>query len=123
MEEADMAELVVDGDDLVLRLSGLEKVEGLHGDLRVPRSSLVRVDVLDDAHAAADLHAGIKVGTRLPGVIEVGRIYGDKRRFAVVHHDTPRGLRLVLDHETFDEWIIGTTDPEALARTLRTDGR
>jgi hypothetical protein len=71
-----MAELVVDGDDLVLRLSGVEKVEGLHGDLRVPRSSLVRVEVLDDAHAAAGFHAGVKVGTRLPGVIEVGRALG-----------------------------------------------
>jgi hypothetical protein len=118
-EEVDMAELVVDGDDLVLRLSTLEKVEGLHGDLRVPHSSLVRVEVLDDAHAAAGIHAGLKVGTRLPGVIEVGRIYGDEKRFAVVHHDTPRGLRLVFEHQDFDEWIVGAPEPEALARTLR----
>lgn len=117
-----MAELVVDGDDLVLRLSGAEKVEGVHGDLRVPRASLVRVEILDDAHAAAGLRAGIKVGTRLPGVVEVGRIYGDRKRFAAVHHDTPRGLRLVFDHENFDEWIVGATDPETLARTLRVDG-
>ena len=113
-----MAELVIDGDDLVLRLSGLEKVEGLHGDLRVPRGSLVRVEVLDDAHGAAGFRAGIKVGTRLPGVVEVGRIYGDKKRFAAVHSDTPRGLRLVFDHENFDEWIVGLTDPEAIARTI-----
>lgn len=117
-----MAELVIDGDDLVLRLSGVEKVEGLHGDLRVPRSSLVRVEILDDAHGAAGLRAGLKVGTRLPGVIEVGRIYGDKKRFAAVHHDTPRGLRLVFDHENFDEWIIGTEDPETLARSLGING-
>jgi hypothetical protein len=121
IEEVDMAELVVEGDDLVLRLSGAEKVEGVHGDLRVPRRSLRRVEVLDDAHAAAGLRAGIKVGTRLPGVIAVGRIYGDKKRFAAVHHDTPRGLRLAFDHENFDEWIVGVADPEATARTLRGD--
>jgi hypothetical protein len=57
--------------------------------------------------------------TRLPGVIEVGRIYGDKKRFAAVHHDTPRGLRLVFEHETFGEWIVGAADPEAVVRTLR----
>jgi hypothetical protein len=113
-----MAELDVDGDELVLRLSGVEKAEGLHGDLRVPRTSLVRVEVLDDAHEAAGLSAGIKVGTRLPGVIEVGRIYGDKKRFAVVHHDTPRGLRLVFEHESFGEWIVGAADPEALVKKL-----
>jgi hypothetical protein len=119
-EEVTMAELVVDGDDVVLRLSTVEKVEGLHGDLRVPLRSLVRVEVLDNAHAAAGLRAGVKVGTRLPGVIEVGRILGDKKRFAVVHHDTPRGLRLVFDHEDFDEWIVGLADPEGVARTLPT---
>jgi hypothetical protein len=117
-----MAELAVDGAALVLRLTRAEKVEGLHGDLRVPHSSLVRVEILDDAHAAAGLLAGLKVGTRLPGVIEVGRVYGDKRRFAAVHHDTPRGLRLVFDDENFDEWIVGAADPDSLARTLRVEG-
>jgi hypothetical protein len=117
-KETDMAELVLDGDDLVLRLSAAEKVEGLHGDLRVPLSSLARVEVLDDAHAAAGFRAGIKVGTRLPGVIEAGRVYGDKKRFAVIHHDTPRGLRLLFDHEKFDEWIVGLADPEAIARAI-----
>jgi hypothetical protein len=114
-----MAELVVDGDDVLLRLSVAEKVEGLHGDLRVPRASLVRVEVIDDAHRAAGIRAGVKVGTRIPGVVEMGRVYGGKMRFVAVHHDTPRGLRLVFDHDEFDEWIIGCPDPESLAATLR----
>ena len=114
-----MAELFLDGDDVVLRLTTAEKVEGLHGDLRVPLASLVRVEVLDDAHGAAGIRAGVKVGTRLPGVIEVGRIFGKKKRFAAVHHDTPRGLRLVFEDENFDEWIVGAADPEALAETLK----
>ncbi|GAB3910244.1 hypothetical protein GCM10029964_113710 [Kibdelosporangium lantanae] len=113
-----MAELVVDGADLVLRLSTAEKVGGLHGDLRAPRSSFIRVEVLDNAHKAAGFSAGLKVGTRLPGVIEVGRLYGDKKRFAAVHHDTPRGLRLVFDGQDFAEWIVGVADPEAVARSL-----
>lgn len=116
-----MAELVVDGEEIVLRLSAVEKVEGLHGDLRASRASLVQVEVLEDAHAAAGIRAGIKVGTRLPGVVEVGRIYGDKKRFAAVHHNTPRGLRLVFDQGKFDEWIVGVADPETLARTLQTE--
>ena len=32
-----MAELRVDGDELVLRMSGLQKAEGFHGDIGVPR--------------------------------------------------------------------------------------
>jgi hypothetical protein len=81
----------------------------------------VRFGVLEDTHAAAGLHAGIKVGTRLPGVVEVGRMYGDKKRFAAVHRETPRGLRLVFEHGDFDEWIVGAADPEGVARTLRID--
>lgn len=89
-----MAELVVEGDDLVLRLSTAEKVEGVHGDLRAPLTEVREVTVLDDAHQAAGIRAGLKVGTRLPGVIEVGTILGRAKRFAAVHHDTPRGVRV-----------------------------
>jgi hypothetical protein len=110
-----MAELLVDGDEVVLRLSTVEKMEGLHGDLRAPLSAVRDVQVLDDAHAAAGIRAGIKVGTRWPGVVEVGRIYGGKKRFAAVHHDTPRGVRVVLDGTEFDEWIVGCAEPESVA--------
>ncbi len=34
-----MAELRVEGGELVLRLSALEKVGGVHGDLRAPRDA------------------------------------------------------------------------------------
>lgn len=113
-----MAELVVEGDELVLRLSTAEKVEGVHGDLRAPRSAVRAVEVLDDAHGAAGIRAGLKVGTRLPGVIEVGTILGRAKRFAAVHHDTPRGVRVVLDGTSYDEWIVGCADPEAVAARI-----
>ncbi len=60
-----MAQLRVEGDDLVLHLSVAEKAESLHGDLRVPLSAVQGVEVLDDAHGPADM-IGLRVGTRLP---------------------------------------------------------
>ncbi len=60
-----MAELRVEGGELMLALSGLEKAEGVHGDLRVPWSAVTGIKVLEDAHETAD--HGIKIGTRLPG--------------------------------------------------------
>jgi hypothetical protein len=114
-----MAELHIEGDELVLHLSRAEKVEGVHGDLRAPLSAVRGVDVLNDAHEPAGFHAGIKIGTRLPGVIEVGTIQGrHKRIFAAVHHDTPRGLRVRLDGTAYDEWIVGADDPEGVATQL-----
>lgn len=115
-----MAELRIEDDQLVLHLTGAEKVEGVHGDLRVPLSAVRHIEVLDDAHEPVGIRAGIKIGTRIPGFIEVGTIQGRKRRlFAAVHHDTPRGIRVILDGTSFDEWIVGCADPEGTAARLQ----
>ena len=47
-----MAELIVDGDELVVRLRAVEKLEGVHGEVRVPLISVTSVEVLDDAAGA-----------------------------------------------------------------------
>jgi hypothetical protein len=114
-----MAELRVQGGDLVLHLTGMEKAEGVHGDLRAPLSAVRGVEILDDAHAPVGIHAGIKIGARIPGVIEVGTVQGaTKRLFAAVHHDTPRGLRIRLEGSDYDEWMVGCADPEAVVAAL-----
>ena len=71
-----MADLRIDGNQLLLHLSAAEKLEGVHGDLRAPLSAVRGVEVLDDAHAPVGVRAGIKIGTRIPGVIEVGIVQG-----------------------------------------------
>lgn len=112
-----MAELQVQGGELVLHLSGLEKAEAVHGDLRVPLTAVRGVDVLDDAHGPAD--AGFKVGTRIPRVVEVATLRTVHRKiFAAVHHDTPRGVRVRLEGADHDEWIVGCADPEAVVAGL-----
>ena len=113
-----MAQLAIDGTDLVLRLSTAEKVEGIHGDLRAPLASVTGVEVLDDAHRAADL-VGLRAGTRIPRVIEVASVHGINRTiYAAVHHDTPRGVRVSLRNQPYDEWIVGCADPEAVAASI-----
>lgn len=107
-----MAELEIDGDELVRHLSRTEKLESVHGDLRAPRSAVSSVEVLEDAHGPAD--HGFKVGERLPGVSEVAVVRaGGEKIFAAVHHHTPRGLRIAFDSGGYDAWIVGCTDPEA----------
>jgi hypothetical protein len=115
-----MAELRVEAGELVLHLTAAEKFEGVHGDLRVPLSAVMEVEVLDNAHEAAGIRKGVKIGTRIPGIIEVGTVQGHSQRlFAAVHHDTPRGLRVGLEGSSFDAWIVGCADPEAVATRLR----
>jgi hypothetical protein len=114
-----MAELQLEGDQLRLKLSVAEKIEGVHGDLQAALSAVRLVEVLEDAHGAAGPQTGIKVGTRIPGVVEVGRVQGlHTKRFVAVHRDTPRGVRVGFDEGDFDEWIVGCAEPEMLAARI-----
>lgn len=113
-----MAEVVVEGEEIVLHLSRTEKLEAVHGDLRAPRSAVRSVEILDDAHEPAD--HGFKVGERLPGHSEVAIVRtGDEKLFAVVHSDTPRGVRINFEGIDYDAWIVGSKDPESLERRIR----
>ncbi|MHB1740247.1 MAG: hypothetical protein ACYCXA_12400 [Actinomycetes bacterium] len=121
-EEDAMAELAIEGEELVLHLSRAEKVEGIHGDLRVPLTAVRSVEVLDDAHKAADI-VGVRTGTRIFRVVEVATVRGvGKKIFAAVHHDTPRGIRVGLEGASQDEWVVGCSDPEAVAAVLSSRG-
>ena len=113
-----MAELVREDDTLVLKLSTVEKAEGVHGDIQVPISSVEAVTVVDDI-----IHAvhGIKMpGSRLPGVFAMGTFMSGKETiFAIIHHQNKRGVRVTLHGERFDALLIGADDPEKLVASLR----
>ena len=112
-----MGELIVENDEVVLRLSGFEKVESLHGDLRLPLSAVKSVEVVNDAPSA--VHGFRSPGTGIPGLLAVGtyRQQGHKT-FAVVHMNFPRGVRVRLEGADYDELIVGCADPEDTAATL-----
>lgn len=113
-----MAEIEIEGSELVLRLRTGEKVAAVHGDPRAPLTAVRGIEILEDAHEPAD--HGWKIGERLPGVVEVGTILGGGRRiFAAVHHDTPRGVMVTFEGGDYDEWIVGCADPESVAAQLR----
>lgn len=115
-----MDELEVDGPDLVLRMSTGEKILGAHGSPRVPVEAVSHVEILEDAHEAAD--HGFKVGERIPGVSEIGTFYSDGRKlFAVVHRSTPRGLRITFNDAKYDEWVVGCENPEGVRTSLGLD--
>ena len=113
-----MAELLVDGDELVLHLSTLEELASVHGDLRAPLAAITSVELLEDAHDAAD--AGFKlIGGRLPGSFEIGTFSADGQRiFAAVHHNTPRGVVITFQGAHYHAWIVGCDEPEAVQRQL-----
>ena len=83
-----MASLIVDGSDLVVKMSEVETFEALHRDIRVRLSTVRAVRVVDDAWPEL---RGIRApGTGIPGVIAVGTRRGSfGKDFAVVHGGDP----------------------------------
>jgi hypothetical protein len=116
--ETQMAVLKRDGEDLVVELSAFEKAEAIHGDLRLPFSSVSSIDIVEDALAA--VHGLRAPGTGVPGVLAIGtfRDRGTKL-FAVVHHGRPGGVRVTLKNSEFDEVVIGCDDPGAVVAALQ----
>jgi hypothetical protein len=111
-----VADLLVEGDELVVRLSRLEKAEAVHGEIRVPLSAVTQLEVVDDA--IHQVH-GIRVGTGIPGSTAVGTFTTKTvKMFAAVHRDTPRAVLVTLTGAQFDQLLIGSPDPEAVVASL-----
>lgn len=112
-----MATLMRDGDTLVLQLTALEKAEGIHGDLRMPWAAVQSVAILEDAIHA--VHGFRAPGTGIPGIVAVGTFRArEGTTFAVVHHQTRRGVQVTLKGAPFDTLIVGVADPESVVRAL-----
>jgi hypothetical protein len=111
-----MAECVVVGPQLVVKLSAKEKLEAVHGDVSVPLSSVRTVEVVDDT---LDFVHGLRVGTGIPGSTAIGTFTSSTAKiFGVIHHGKHRGVRITLEGADFDEILIGCDDPEAVASAI-----
>jgi hypothetical protein len=83
-----MAELSVDGDQLVVRLTFGEKVWGLHGNMRLPLSAVTRVSVVDSVWI--ELRGWRMAGVALPGRVALGtRKHGTGYDFTAIHRQLP----------------------------------
>ena len=111
-----MAELQVDGDELVLHLRPMEKAEGMHGDIRVPFSAVTAVRSVDDPWP--ELRGMRAPGTGLPNVIAVGTRRGSfGKDFAAVHGKGP-AVVVELDGADYGRLVVTQDDAAARARAI-----
>jgi len=112
-----MGRFIVEGDDLVLDLSGLEKLEGFHGNIRVPVASVRGVRSTDDPWSEL---RGIRApGTGMPGVIAVGTRRGrGVKDFAAVHGQGP-AVVVELEGADYGRLVATEEDAESAAADLR----
>jgi hypothetical protein len=108
-----VAGLERDGDDLVIVLTALEKAEAVHGDVRVPWSSVTGIEVVEDVVHAVP---GWKViGSAWPGRFAIGTFDGGS--------DKVRGVKVRLQGAHYDEVVVSCADPESVVSELGPVGR
>lgn len=124
LAESGVAEIDLDGDDVVLRLSRLEKLGALRGDVRVPRAAVGRVRVA--SKPITELPGLLLPGTSWPKPrVALGtlRRRGGHRDFVAIHG---RGQVLVVELDErsprFERLLFSVEDAEETTRRLTTPG-
>ncbi|MGH3445306.1 MAG: hypothetical protein ACRDPB_08020 [Nocardioidaceae bacterium] len=111
-----MADLLIDDDTVTVSLSGIEKVEALHGDVTVPRSAIVGARAVADG--MAEVHGLRMPGTGFPGLIMVGTFRHPRgTTFAVCHGQQP-AVVLDLSGANYDRIVATVANPEDAVRSL-----
>jgi hypothetical protein len=113
-----MARLIVDGPDLVVGLSWLEKLGALHRNVRVPLRT-VRAAQAEPRPWYA-LRGVRMVGTGLPGVMYLGtRYYKGVWDFTAIEPGRP-AIRVELSQEApFGQLIVSVRDADTTLAAIR----
>jgi len=113
-----MAELQIEDSELVLHLSSVEKMEGLHGDVRLSLSSVTAARSVDDVWQ--ELRGMRAPGTGVPGTLAVGTWRGGfGKDFAVVHGHGP-GVVVEVAGEEYARLLVSMADADVIATHLAT---
>jgi hypothetical protein len=103
-------------EKIEIRLSPLEKALGLLRDIRVPRSDLSDVRVVEDPLHDV-MRAGLKVGLRLPWLYYVCRSIRLDQAW-VVRRGVPALSFAVRNHGALERVTVSASDAPELARRL-----
>jgi hypothetical protein len=113
-----MAKLIVDGPDLVVVLSWLERLGAVHGDVRVP--------LRDVRSAQAEPHPwqalrGLKLaGTGILGVAALGtRYFTGGRDFTALVGRRPAIRVELADGSPFAQLLVSVRDPQSTLAAIR----
>jgi len=119
-----MAELVLEGDQVVLRLTRGERFLAAHRDVRVPVSAMTGVDLLEQPLRCV---RGLRpryskvVGGYWPGWFAYGSFLDGtvhRRLFAAVGGRTRRGLEVGLAGARYSRMVVSLDQPELTMAAL-----
>ena len=113
-----MAAVHLQGDDVVVRLTPIEKLGALHGDVSVPRTAVRAVDV--EPQPFSKLRGLRAPGTGWPGRIALGtwRKRGGKKDFVAVYRGRPAVIVTLDDDAGYQRLIISVDSPDEVRKVL-----
>jgi hypothetical protein len=114
-----VAALVVEGDQLVVRLSWWERLVAVHGDVRVPLATIRSASVVaDPAEPRKRFHGADGGPDRWDVPYGVRTHYGIGKVFIATPRNRP-AVHVTLEAPSkFAELLVSVADPEAMAASL-----
>ena len=101
-----MARVIDDGEFFTLKLSILEKVGALHGNIKTAKANLIDITNAENPWQSSVLRGIRAPGTGIPYVILLGTMrYKKKKDFTAIYRRRPVEIYTFKDAE-FERWII-----------------
>jgi hypothetical protein len=108
----------VTGGELVVRISGADRLWALSGGITVPLSGVRDARVADRRTAAADSSPLRLPGAYLPGVIRAGSYGVGERRELWCVHRAERVLAVELTGQRYRRVVVEVADPDRVAEEI-----
>ena len=101
-----MARVIDDGEFFTLKLSMLEKVGGLHGNIKTAKAKLIDITNAENPWQSSVLRGIRAPGTGIPYVILLGTMrYKKKKDFTAIYRRGPVEI-YTFKNTDFERWII-----------------
>jgi hypothetical protein len=113
-----MAKLIVDGPDLMVRLSPLEKLGAFHLNVRVPLRAVLSAQA--EPHPFLAVRGVRLAGTGLPGVVVLGtRYFKGGRDFVALVARRPAVRVELSDEAPYEHLLVSVRDAESAVAAIR----
>ena len=108
---------MLDDDTLTVSLTTMERLEALHGDVSVPRSSVVGVHTVDDV--MDEVRGWRGPGTGVPSTLMIGTLHYHGAKTFAVCHGHHRGVVIDLSGQDFERLLISVENADEVVAQLR----
>lgn len=105
-----MAKVIEEENELVLKLSRLEKLGAFHTSIRAPKNSLVEIKEMANPWSRSDGMKGLRApGTGCPKVIMLGTLRKRKGKDFAAVYGRGSAKVYVLRGQSFSQWIVSNS--------------